>query len=307
VTLHQLRLFVAVSKYQNITTASRNLYISQPAVSRQLKLLAEECRVRLYRIHGRGIELTTAGRSLLNNVTPLLDSFAELERFGTETRGSKNGVLTIGGSHTPSAFLLPSLVAVFKKTHPKVHIVLRCASSRDVEKMVLNSEVDLGFIIAPSRFPDLFYKTCRKDEFAVFASVKHPLAVNPKRFLSLDELALFPLVVKRGQICQEPFLKCFRDRDLSPNIAVECESPQMVATAVKTCAGLGILIRDVVEAELKDGSLKIIKANHFKVQANTFTVYRRKTLLLDNAFDFLRLVTEQVRKLPIRSSPLRAA
>lgn len=304
-TLHQLRLFVAVSQYRNITKASNKLYISQPAVSRQLKQLADECRTRLYRAHGRGIELTTAGRSLLNDVMPLLDRFDELEKFGIGTRKGKARVLSIGGSHTPSAFLLPSLVSLFKDTHPKVQVVLRCASSRDIENMVLNSEVELAFVTAPSRSPNLSYKICRTDELAVFASVKHPLAV--KRFLSLEELAATPLVVKRERSCQEAFLKCFREHGLYPNIAVECELPQMVLAAVKTHAGVGILIRDAVEAELEEGGLRIIKTRDFNVAANTYVVHKKGAFLSSNAIDFLRIVNKRMRNLPTRTAPLEAA
>ncbi len=306
-TLHQLRLFVAVSQYRNITMTSSKLFISQPAVSRQLKLLAEECRVRLYRTHGRGIELTSAGRSLLNNVKPLVEKFDELERFGAVPTGSRDGVLTIGGSHTPSAFLLPSLVSLFKKTHPKVQLVLRCASSPEVEKMVLNSEVEFAFITAPSNLPDLFYKTCREDELAVFASAVHPLTMKLKRCMSLEEMARAPLVVKLKRSCQEPFLECFREKGLSPNIAVECELPQMVLAAVKSCAGIGILIRDAVEAELKEGTLRIFETPDFRVGANTFATHKRSTLLSRDALDFLRLAGRQIRKLPNRTSPLKAA
>jgi len=305
VTLHQLRLFVAVSQYRNITKASSELYISQPAVSRQMKLLAEECRVRLYRSHGRGIELTTAGRSFLNNVKPLLDRFDELEKFGAATTESKNLVLTIGGSHTPSAFLLPSLVSHFKKSNPNVRIVLRCASSRDIEKMVLYGEVEIAFITAPSHLPKLFYKTCREDELVVFAPAKHPLTM--KQCLSLEELSQTPLVVNRERSYQEPFLVCFRERGLSPNIAVECDLPQMVIAAVKTSAGVGILIRDAVDAELKEGVLRIIKTKDFKVGANTFATYERGALLSTNATNFLRLADRQIQKLPIRTSSTRAA
>jgi DNA-binding transcriptional LysR family regulator len=236
---------------------------------------------------------------------PLLDRFDELERFGIGARTGKARVLTIGGSHTPSAFLLPSLVSIFKETHPKVQVVLRCASSRDIESMVLNSEVELAFVTAPSRLPNLIYKICRADELAVFASVRYPLA--DRRCLDLEKLAAIPLVVKRERSCQEAFLKCFRERGLFPNIAVECELPQMVLAAVKARAGLGILIRDAVEAELKEGGLRIIKIKDFSVAANTHVVHKKGSVLSSNAIDFLRIVNKRMRDLPMRTAPLEAA
>ena len=125
--------------------------------------------------------------------------------------------------------------------------------------------------------------------------------------LSLEELSQTPLVVNRERSCQEPFLECFRERGLSPNIAVECDLPQMVIAAVKTSAGVGILIRDAVDAELREGVLRIIKTKDFKVGANTFATYKRDALLSTNATNFLRLADRQIQKLPIRTSSTRAA
>ena len=81
----------------------------------------------------------------------------------------------------------------------------------------------------------------------------------------------------------------------------------MVLAAVKGCAGIGILIRDAVEAELKDGVLRIFEVPEFRVGANTFATYKRGMLLSRDAQDFLRLASRQIRKLPNRASPLKAA
>jgi DNA-binding transcriptional LysR family regulator len=303
-TLHQLRLFVGVADYGNVTRAAHHLHISQPALSRQLKLLEEECGVKLYKVNGHGIELTSAGQVFLKNVKPFLSQFENLKIFNGHTN-PREEMFTIGGSYTPSASFLLSLISLFKKIHPKVQITLRTGSSQEIEKMVANSEVDLGFITVPSDLPLVSYESCHEDKVVVFASPKHPLAHRHR--LTLEELAMAPLVVKRGPFCQAGLLKCLADRELKPNIVMECEFPQLVTAAVKNCMGLGMLYREAVKAELSEGNLKILTINGLEVKGRNFVAYKKGKSFSSNVNDFLDLVNKRMAKARYRPSSLEAA
>lgn len=285
-TLHQLRLFAAVAEYQNVTKASYDLHISQPAVSRQLKLLEGECGVKLYGVNGRGIELTSDGKLLLDEVKPFLAQFEKLQIF--KRRGNpKLETLTIGASTTPSASFLPSLISLFKNTHPGVQIVLRTNTSHAVEKMILSSQVEAGFITAPSYLPALSYEPFYEDELVVFMSRKHRLARREQ--LSIEELAAVPLIIKRGPQCHAEFFGCLSQRGLQPNIVMECEFPQIVMAAVRTCMGLGMLYRQVLKRELSDGSVKLIKISKLKLKGGVFAVFSKSKPLSRPVYDFFNL------------------
>ena len=291
-TLHQLRIFEAVVRHLNLTRAAAELHISQPSVFQQVKLLGEEYGVKLYRKIGRGIELTDDGRSFLSNARPILFHVEKLKRnFTSNLNDSKTGNLTIGGSFGPSASFLPLLSAHFRKTHPQVHVTLLTNLSPVIEKLVLNSEVDIALITNPSHSPSLIYEPCRKETLVTFVSVKHPLA--KRRELNLAELARAPLIVRKGKAdvgSTWEILKQLEERGLKLNIIMDCELPEGVKAAVKTGMGLGILYRDIVEPDIRAGDLKIINVPELKMRVDSFITYHKNKSLSPNAQDFLSLL-----------------
>ena len=179
--LYQLRIFRAVARHLNVTKASRELHISQPGVSRHLKLLQQEYGEKLYLRDGRGIELTQEGRYFLRNSKAILSQAEKLEeKLNANQRERKVGSLTVGGSHDPSASFLPSLLAVFKESHPQTDLTLRTSSSGVIERLVVNSEVEIGLVTNPSGSPRITVEPYRQERILAFASVGHPLARRPK-------------------------------------------------------------------------------------------------------------------------------
>ena len=140
-TLNQLKVFEAVSRYLNITRASAALHVSEPSVFQQVKSLEGACGVKLYRKTGRGIELTREGLLFQTDVREILLRIARLGRksdFLPSLR--RTGLLVVGSTSGPSVSLLPSLAAVFKKSHPFVHVTLRTDRSPVIESLVLKSQ-----------------------------------------------------------------------------------------------------------------------------------------------------------------------
>ena len=115
-TLNQIRAFVAVSKYLNITRAAESLSISEPSVFKQVKSLEDFCGVRLYRKVGRQIELTREGQLAQADVREILMRVERLgQRFTRAAPALTGGSLRVGGSHTPSVALFRPSWRVSKK------------------------------------------------------------------------------------------------------------------------------------------------------------------------------------------------
>lgn len=295
-TLHQLKIFVTVAKHLNVTRASEELHITQPSVSRQLKLLAEECGVGLYRPTARGIELTEDGRLFLSNAMPLLLQADNLKKNFSGNGGDRGSLnLRIGGTEGPCLSLLPLLAATFKKTHPGVRIIIRTDITPSIEQLTLKSEIELGVITHPSYAPQLTYEPCRQEKWVVFSSAKH--ALGRKQRWTLEEVARAPLVLERRgtrEVTQtDEMLRPLGEGALKLTIALECDSPQAIKSAVRAGVGLGVLPRDMVEAEMKAGELKIIRIPEVKMELESFIVYAKERPLTPNAVDFLTLLRQQ--------------
>jgi DNA-binding transcriptional LysR family regulator len=297
VTLHQFRIFAAVAKRLNVTEASRELHIGQPAVSRQLKLMQEEYGVKLYKNVGRGIELTEEGLGLLGEAEEILLRLEKIkEKLKTHSSHPKAGSLTVGGSYGPSAIFLPTILAVFQKNHPRVTLTLRTENSGPMEQLVVKSEVDIALITAPSHDPRLIVEPLRKERVVVFASVKHPLP--GKGELTLAGLASAPLIVRqgsRGRGRVEEILRQIEKQGPKLNVVMRCDSPEAVKTAVKMRVGLGILHRDLVEADGMRGGLKIIRTPGLRLDGYSFIIYHAERPLSANAQEFLALLHQWPR------------
>ena len=137
-SLDHFTVFATVAKQRSVTLASEVLHITQPAVTKQLKLLEKRYRAKLYTKGGKGIRLTDEGRIFLRNVRAILRQHERLEqRLAGSLVRAENRSLTVGGSYSPSASFLPSLLAGFEKSRPNVHLNLRTDNRLAVERMVV--------------------------------------------------------------------------------------------------------------------------------------------------------------------------
>ncbi|MBI4529564.1 MAG: LysR family transcriptional regulator [Deltaproteobacteria bacterium] len=306
-TLHQLKIFVAMARRLNVTRASEELHISQPSVSKQLRLLEQACGVKLYRVVGRRIELTETGRLFLGEAQPLLVKAEDLEtKFRPNVAHAGAGSLSVCGTHGPSASFLPSLLLCFRQSHPGVDLTLRTETSHAAERLVLTSQVEIAVVTNPSYSPGLIYQPCRKERLVILAANNHPIA--KKRNLTLAELAMNPFVMRRVGADEvssaEQILNQIETRGYKVNRIMKWDTTYALKAAVKTGNCLGILYWDLAEAEIKARELKAIEHPELKMDVQSFTVYHKGRLLSSTAESFLDLLrkclltTETIRVCP---------
>jgi DNA-binding transcriptional LysR family regulator len=304
-TIKQLRIFSATARYGNLTKASHELRISQPAVSKQLKLLEEEYRTKLFIRVGRGVELTDAGRAFLHNADAILTPLERLKKDLSFSQPiSKNEPLAIGGSHGASAVFLPSVLGTFRKSHPDVSVILRTNRSRALENLLLKSRLEIALISQPPRSSFLKAEPYRRQKLVAFVPMKHPLA--KKRQLSAPELFRYPLVLNGGGreriSTSEKFLTEIPGGS-KPNVVMRCESPLAVKTAVRNGMGVGILFEDIVQHEVKEGQFKILKLPATRLESTTYLIYHKDRPLSANARDFLNLLEQWRQVSSTRPAP----
>jgi DNA-binding transcriptional LysR family regulator len=296
-TLNQLKVFDAVCRHLSFTRASETLHISEPSVFHQAKAVEQASGTTLYAKAGRGIALTHEGRLFHARVSEILAKLDRLEHmFKPASNGAAKGSLIVGGSYGLSASFLPLLVAVFKETHAQTHVLLRSRSSREIERLLLASQIEIAVITRPSTSPVFHVAPYRKEKLVAFVSTKHPLA--SRSHLSPADVARGPLIVRQGHEAKTwEIFKRVEAQGHELNILMECESSEAVKSAVSKGLGVGVLYRDHIESELKSGKLKILKlVGLSKVEINSYVVYRKDKVLSQNATDFLALLWERQKK-----------
>jgi len=253
----RLQVFHAVAKQLSFTKAAEVLFMTQPAVTFQIKQLEEHFNTRLFdRGHGR-ISLTPAGELVLSYAEKILGLSSEMDVRLSEMTGEIGGALLVGASTTFAEFLLPRILGEFKSKYPKVHPRLIVGNSETVENRVGEHTIDIGFIESPSHRPNLQTQVCCEDELQVICSPKFPMARLKE--ISPEHLLDHPYVSREPGSGTREFTEVYlRENgiDVEHMIQVmELGSPLALLEVVETGIGYAIASRISVMKSLRLGDL----------------------------------------------------
>lgn len=253
----RLQVFHAVAKHRSFTKAAEALYMTQPAVTFQVKQLEEQFNARLFdRSHGR-ISLTSAGELVLDYAERILKLSGELEARMAETSGEIAGPLAIGASLTNGEFILPQVIGEFQALHPRVQIHLAVGNSELIESRVAERTLDLGFIESPSHLATLETEEICEDELVVICAPGSPISrmrrAEPTRLLEQPYVRREP-----GSGTREFADRYLRGHGISPddlNVVMELASTVAIKSVVETGLGFSLMSRTAIVKELRLGTL----------------------------------------------------
>jgi len=154
VELTTLRQFIAIAHARHMTRASRQLGITQPALSAMLRKLEAEVGAELLARTGRGVDLTEAGRAFLSHAEDAVRRADAAVTAVREVMGLERGSIRIGGGATATSYLLPRVVSAMRKAHPGLRFYVREAGSSAVAAAVSSGELDLGIVTLPLKGTD---------------------------------------------------------------------------------------------------------------------------------------------------------
>lgn len=231
--------------------------MTQPAVTFQVKQLEEHFNARLFeRMHGR-IELTAAGRLVLDYAGRILALNTELETRVTELTGAVGGSLLLGASTTIAEFILPQVLGEFKARHAQVQTSMTVANSEAIETRVADHTLDLGLIESPSHVPGVQIEVCCDDELVMICAPSHRLGACGT--VSAAQVAAEPYVSREsGSGTREFADNYFRQCGVAPediNVVMELGGPESIKGVVETGIAVSIVSRATVVKELKLGTL----------------------------------------------------
>jgi DNA-binding transcriptional LysR family regulator len=291
-TLHQLKIFGAVAEHLNITKVSRKLQVSQPSVSKQLRLLEQEYGLKFYVKSGRGIKLTQEGQLFQVTVKPILEQMEGLKRtFENRVAEGRAKSLMVGSSPSPAAFFLSAVLKSFVELHPTVHPTLRTGYPPAIEEMVLNAEVEIALTISLPDHPQIVAEPIHSEEIVAVVSARHPLAKKGK--LNEAELAQAPFVImKGGRIAEE-----IEKMGLKLNVVMWCDSVEPIKEYVQAGLGIGLFYRGSAQAGLREGYFRVIEIPRLKdIRVTYFVIYRKGIPLSNNGQDLLMLLRQWSKK-----------
>jgi DNA-binding transcriptional LysR family regulator len=272
----RLKVFRAVARHLSFRKAAEELYLSQPAVSLQIKTLEEEVGLRLFDRSGSHISLTPAGDTLLGYVERLEALAAEAEGSLAAFRGQVQGRLAIGASLTIAQYVLPRLLGPFLQQNPHLEVAVTTHNTEVVIEDVVERRIAVGLIEGPARRRDVTLEPVLEDELVVIAPPAHEWA--EQREIEVEQLRSAPLLLREQgsgtRLVAEIALRKLGIRPRDLHVILEFDMTEAIKSGVEAGLGIGIVSRWTIRKELELGTLRTVAVRGLRMQRNFSAVYR---------------------------------
>jgi len=278
-TIQQMEAIIALVEEGSFSRAAKRMLLTQPALTKNIKN-AEDCLgTRLANRSSAGISLTPEGKILYNYARRMVRLRDEAKEKVLALRKESGGNIYLSASTIPATYILPRALSDFNKTNTDIHIYIKTADSEEAMNMVLDNEVEMGFIGKKPLNKKLAAETTWKDRLALIVSRDHVWC--KKKSVTLSELLKEPFVVReKGSATKELFKTCLKkSKSLSLdqfNICGELGSSEAIKEAVIAGWGVSVISIHAVSRELSQGLLYEIPIQGLTMERNFYLIYRRQ-------------------------------
>jgi DNA-binding transcriptional LysR family regulator len=256
--LNSLRLFLAVATHGGFSRAARITGVSQPAISKAVRLLELQSGAQLLVRSASRVSLTEAGALLLEHARALFAEERAAEEELESLRGLRRGLLRVGGSTTLAAYFLPPILGALHRAHPGIDVALLSANARTIVGAVLEHEVELGLVESPVADGRLEVRPWREDALQVVVSPGHRLA-RARRITGPVLMEELLLAREEGAGTREVMLAALQRRKWVPRRVFVVNSTEAIKGLVAAGVGWALLSERAVRDEVQLGHLRVLQ------------------------------------------------
>ncbi|MGI5837692.1 MAG: selenium metabolism-associated LysR family transcriptional regulator [Chloroflexota bacterium] len=288
--LNQLKVFCEVVERRGFTRAAEALYLTQPAVSRQVQELERFYGVELFEQIGKRIYPTEAGNTLYSFAKQIFHTLDDLEVEINQLKGLKSGHMRIAASATAGTYLLPPLLGKFKRKYPGVEVTLEIHNSQQVERMLMQlHHLDLGVTERPVLDSALYSEPFDTDELVVIVSPDHPF--TEKEELCSKDLETQPFIMReQGSGTRTLLDEEFSRLNLRVRPIMELGSTAAVKQAVAAGLGISIVSSRSIRLEVAAGLLTPMRCSDLQLVREIRFVHHKDKRLSRAATAFLQIL-----------------
>jgi len=298
-TLKQLQIFEAVAKHRNYTHAAKALFLTQPAVSMQIKQLEEQAGMALFERSGKQTRITEAGKELLHYSHIIHQQLEEAGQVLDELRGVQRGRLHLTMASTANYFA-PRLLATFCERFPSVQVSLDVANRDGLLLALDDNTADIVIMGKPPSGMQVHYEVFMENPLVVIAPPSHVL--TKRKRIPLAELTKHPFIVReRGSGTRAAVERFLAQHDIERPSGMEMNSSEAIKQAVQAGLGLGVVSLHTLEMELALKRLSILNVEDFPIMRHWRIVYRKdkRFSVVAQAFhDFIISDAGQILNIP---------
>ncbi len=258
-----LKTFASLAKTKSLRAAAHLNFITQSAVSQQVRVLENKLNTKLIERNNKGVELTHDGQIFLRYAETIIH---EYENAVVEIHNNSNaftGTIKIATIYSIGLYQLQPLIRAFLKKYPQIHIFLEYYHNDLIYEKVMNHSIDFGFVAFPRKTPNLSYSIFNEEEMILVQSTQRPTLkrkqmdcrdLNQCRFVTLSHTT--PTGKEINQLLKK--------LSVNLNVIHEFENVETLKSAVVIGMGCALIPKQVVTAELKNKTLEEIHLNNFR-------------------------------------------
>lgn len=292
-TLHQLHIFLKVSEKQSITKASEELFLSQPAVSIQLKKFQDQFSIPLTEVVGRQLYITDFGKEIAKTAEKILNEVQEINYKTLSYKGQIAGRLKISVVST-GKYVMPYFLSNFLAQNKGVDLIMDVTNKNKVIKSLENNEVDFSLVSVIPPQLNLEKETLMENKLFLIGGKK---ILDSKKISSKKILKEYPLIYREeGSATRNSMENFIKKNNLPTHKKMELTSNEALKQAVIAGFGVSIMPLIGIKNELKNSDLQLIPIKGLPIITNWELVWVKSKKLSPTATAFLNFIKEEKEK-----------
>lgn len=256
----RLKVFFTVANRLSFTKAAKELFITQPAVSKHIQELEEQYKIKLFDRNGSKISLTNAGELLVEHTKNIFEIYREIDFDLSALINQQRGLLRLGASTTISQYIIPPLLARFHQKLEKIKVNLLNGNTEQIESALLNKEIEIGIVEGQSKNQSIKYTEFLKDELVLVCNNTNPL-IQKEQLGKADLIGMQFLVREQGSGTLEVIEHALKILDIKLSqltIQMQLGSTESIKSYLLNSDCVAFMSIHAIQKELKNNELVIL-------------------------------------------------
>ena len=272
--LYQLKVFYYAAKYESLSRAAEKLYITQPAVTKQIQQLQNNYGIKLLNRFGKKMVLTDAGRNLFTIAENILELETRAEESIRDYQQLKSGNINIISSETFGAYYLPFILIEYIKSNPNIQISANILPVQEVHENVLSLKCDLGFVSYIIEDPRIVSKKIVEDSIVLIVSKSHPFS-NKKFFYPSDLEGQDFIMHEKGSATRRIVDEFLKMNKVKVKIKFELSNNEAIKRIVENNNEIALVSKNIAIEEIKANKLVGIPGKDKFLKRSFYMIYHK--------------------------------
>ena len=271
--IRRLNIFYKTAEYLNMSKVAKEMYISQPSISQCISEIEEEIGAKLFDRIGKKLYLTHEGKIFYDYTRRILNIYEEGVNIIKDSKVN-SGKITVGVSTTIGIYIMPYIIKKFNEKEKDIEISLIIDNKYNIEELILNNKVDIGFMEGKAESSEIILKEIWKDELVFISAIDHEW--KEKKYLTVDDLVNNKFIIREdGSGTRERFEDFLDNNNIKFDSYIELSNLEAIINYVKLNIAVSCVPYISVLSEEKSKLLNVSRLKDCTIKRSLYSAIHR--------------------------------